>query len=344
MVELAVLLSGEHATLPTAELRALLAVHAPTATLALDGLMARVDVADREVEGARVAAHRMALAYAWGDLWGTCAAAPDAVAAVVRSRADGRGRAGVTFERRGHGKGPGAGAMALQAAAGRALAAAGHPIDLAAPERAIELWIQGDQAMVVEKQGAAQAWAYAARAVDNRAHFSPVSLHPRRAAALLHLARVAPGGRVYDPCCGTGAFVLEAAVEGYDAWGSDIDAFMVQGTLQSLADAADAPLHGTAFVADVGAGGGLVEGVAGIVTDLPYGRASSTQGEGVASLYARAFGAFADLLPPGGRAVVGMADATLLELAGPAGLTLLETHTERVHRSLTRTFGVLVRG
>lgn len=336
-----VLLSGDHPTLPEAELRALCAVHDPGARVLVDGLVGSIDPAAATALDAGLG--RMALAASWGVLWGETLQGPGAAAELARAtaiHADGRGTAGVHFERRGARKNPDA--RALQRAVGDALRQCGHTIDLAAPERRIFLWLVEERILVGERLGA-PAPRYGERAVEKRMHFSPVSLHPRRAATLLHLVRVPPGQRVYDPFCGTGGIVLEAALEGYDAWGSDLDAFMVQGTLQALADVGPEPLAGTVFEADIADAAGLAPEVAGIVTDLPYGRASTTGGEGLRPLYARAFRAFHDLLPTGGRAVAGLADPALLDLAAPAGLVVEEVHRERMHRSLTRHFAVLRR-
>ncbi|HJQ94045.1 MAG TPA: hypothetical protein VJ874_07170, partial [Candidatus Thermoplasmatota archaeon] len=184
---------------------------------------------------------------------------------------------------------------------------------------------------------------FEARISDERAHFSPVGMHPRRAASLLHLARAPPCSRVYDPFCGTGGMVLEAALEGYDAWGSDLDPFMVQGTLQTLADAAPEPLDGQAFVADIADAPGLVGMVDAVVTDLPYGRSSGTDGEPLRGLYGRAFTAFAELLPAGGHLLVGHSDPSLLAGLEAAGFRVVERHAEPVHKSLVRHYAVAMR-
>lgn len=338
----AVLLSGEHATLPLAELKALLAVHDPRATVLADGLVAVVQPA--RAEDTDAALRRMALAHEWGELWAQAPETPEGLAKLsgyVALNTKGQGTAAVATERRGAGKA--LDRAQVERALGNALREAGHRIDLAAPEHVAFAWLLGGRIVAGRRRGQPDRSVFEGRISDERAHFSPVSLHPRRAASLLHLARVPPGGRVYDPFCGTGGFVLEAALEGYDAWGSDLDAFMVQGTLQTLADAGPEPLDGTVFVADIADAPGLMGTVDGIATDLPYGRGSSTDGEPLRGLYGRAFAAFADLLRPGGRAVVGHPDPALLDGVETQGLRVEETHAEFVHRSLTRHFAVLVR-
>lgn len=337
-----VLLSGEHATLPAAELRALLDVHDPKATVSVEGLVARVTPANQD--GTDLALSRMALAHEWGEAWGAEPDTPtglDALAGVARSTASGQGSAAVTSQRRGDGKS--GNSLLVERRLGQALREAGHSIDLKAPTTTVFAWILEGQVHMGLLRGSPDRGAFEGRVAEKRAHFSPVGLHPRRAASLLHLARVAPGGRLYDPFCGTGTFVLEAAMEGYAALGSDLDAWMVQGTWQTLTDVPPEPLEATVFEADIGAAAALVGQVDGIVTDLPYGRSSGTMGEALVPLYGRAFAAFADLLPRGAHAVIGHPEPALLEPLAAHGFEVLERHSERAHRSLTRHFAVVRR-
>ncbi|HUR63849.1 MAG TPA: THUMP domain-containing protein [Candidatus Thermoplasmatota archaeon] len=338
----AVLLSGEHPTLPVAELRALLDVHDPRGGVHAQGLVAVVQPGNPA--GCDAALTRMALAHEWGDLWAQAPETPEGLAqlaALVRARATGQGPAAVATERRGEGKG--LDRAAVERTLGAALKDAGHPIDLKAPATVLFAWLTDGRIAIGLRRGQHDRSRFEARISDERAHFSPVGMHPRRAACLLHLARAAPGSRVYDPFCGTGGMVLEAALEGHDAWGSDLDSFMVQGTLQTLADAASDPLDGHVFVADIGEAPGLVGTVDAVVTDLPYGRGSSTDGEPLRELYGRAFAAFAALLPSGGHAVVGHSDPALLTGLEAHGFRVIERHAEPVHRSLVRHYAVAVR-
>jgi tRNA (guanine10-N2)-dimethyltransferase len=339
-----VLLSGEHATLPTAELRALLDVHDPGALLSAEGLVATIVPARPAATDAALA--RMALAHEWGEGWADAPDTPEgieALAEAVARHAPGTSSAAVTSDRRGIGKS--GNSLAIERRLGQALRDAGHPIDLKAPTMAVFAWILEGRVHVGRSRGRLDRSVFESRVAQKRAHFSPVSLHPRRAASLLHLARVKPGGTVYDPFCGTGTFVLEAALEGYRALGSDLDAWMVQGTWQTLTDVPPDPLEATVFEADIGAAPDLVGRVDGIVTDLPYGRSSGTDGEGLGQLYGRAWPAFAAILAPGSYAVVGYPDPKLLEdqVLRRHGFSVVERHEERAHRSLTRHFAVLRR-
>jgi len=68
----------------------------------------------------------------------------------------------------------------------------------------------------------------------NRTFFSPISLHPKFARAMINLARLRPGMKVLDPFCGTGGILIEGASCGLEVYGSDISRKMVQGSKSNL--------------------------------------------------------------------------------------------------------------
>jgi tRNA (guanine10-N2)-dimethyltransferase len=341
-VQREILLSGEHPTLPSAELRALLDVHDPEAVVELGGLVARVT--GTSGPGLDAALARVVLAHEWGEPWADGRDDAHGLAALnmaVRVAADGRGTMAVAAQRRGRERS--VRLLQVERSLGGALAEAGHAIDLRQPDRVLYAWLADGYIHAGERLGVVDRAAFDGRAGDRRSHFSPVSLHPRRAASLVHLARIPPGGTLYDPFCGTGCIVLEAALEGYHVLASDADEFMVQGTHQTLADVPPAPRDVEAFVSDIGDAPGLAGTVDGIVTDLPYGRSSTTGGEDAGDLYERAFAAFAQILQPGGYAVIGHAEPELLEPIDAYGFEVVERHAERAHKSLVRHFAVVKR-
>lgn len=166
----------------------------------------------------------------------------------------------------------------------------------------------------------------------------PASLHPKFARALVNLARVQEHKKLLDPFCGTGAIVAEADMVGLCAVGTDLSEDMVAGAKKNLSHLRlDAEFH----VCDVGDILSAVGVVAGIATDPPYGRSTSTRGEPIPRLYKRAFGAFAEVLGKGSRVAIVVPETKLL--IGANEFELEENHILRVHRSLTRHFCVLRR-
>lgn len=340
----AVLLTGDHPDLPMAEVSALEALRSSRGILRY--APRRVHwTQDRDV------ARRVVQRIAWGEHWASADDTPEGLrilARAVRHRTDGEGTAAVRVVRYGPDKSPNR--APVEKALGQALVDAGHPIDLRHPDQEVYAWM-GEGTIHVGRLLGGRRDAYGDRIMEKRAHFQPVGLHPRRAASLVHLAGVPPGSRILDPFCGTGGIVLEAALLGFDAWGSDLDPWMVQGTCQTLTDAGPETVDGTVFQADIGDVPDLVGDVDAIVTDMPYGGASSTHDETLDALYARTFDAIARILPAGGTAVVGHAEPRLLQDLETHGLSVRTydaptepmVFQEYVHRSMTRHYAVLRR-
>lgn len=166
----------------------------------------------------------------------------------------------------------------------------------------------------------------------------PSSMSPKLARGMVNLARVRAGHWVLDPFCGTGSILVEAGLVGCNVLGSDISPAMLLGSRLNLtslnipwkglvlSDARQLP-----FV-----------NLDGIVTDPPYGRISSTHGESmkrlVADFLAEALGA----LRSGG--YISLALPTSLpirELSEDLGYITVENHYVREHKSLTRELSVM---
>jgi tRNA G10 N-methylase Trm11 len=96
---------------------------------------------------------------------------------------------------------------------------------------------------------------------------------------MAYLAHQAPGpGRVagevlLDPCCGSGTVLAEAAAQGWDPVGGDLDPAAIEATRQNLgrtarhfrADVRRLPLAGAS--------------VAAVASNLPFGRRYELQGD-----------------------------------------------------------------
>ncbi|MCK5548054.1 MAG: methyltransferase domain-containing protein [Thermoplasmata archaeon] len=178
--------------------------------------------------------------------------------------------------------------------------------------------------------------AFENRKVRYRPFFSPISLHPKLARALVNISRVKEGEVVLDPFCGTGGILMEVGYIGANIVGSDANASMVKGCEENLHSMG---LEGTFFKADVSDIKDHIESVDAIVTDPPYGRAASTKGEDISSLYERSFECFKGVLKRGGHLAIILPKKEHVELCSRY-LKLKESYDVRVHKSLTRTFTV----
>jgi len=334
-VRLLVELSAEHPTLPRAELDALAAMVGGS----VEEQDASVAIVDAPDEAARFFIERPGLAHSISAHWWSTAATPRAVVPPF-GRIALKGESFAVRGRRIEGAHPEFPLTDTAAAIGGLLAVSGK-VDLETPELEIRLLL-ADQAHVGALLGEVDRKALEARHVKHRAHFAPVSIHPRYARALVNLARIHAGDRVADPFCGTGGQVLEAALVGASVYASDLDARMVEGTRQTVARfggrLADAQAHD---VGDLAAfTGGALDAV---VADPPYGRSSTTNREDIARLYERFFDAAHAALKPGGRLAYITASPELRDAAAARGFRLLGSHDQRVHRSMTRHWAVYER-
>jgi len=175
------------------------------------------------------------------------------------------------------------------------------------------------------------------RKVQHRPFFSPISLHPKLARALVNLSGIGKNEILLDPFCGTGGFLIEAGLIGAKVIGSDIERKMIDGGEKTLEfyKIKESDL----FCSDIGDINNHVSEVDAVVTDLPYGKSTTTKGEDIRELYERAFRNIADVLKKHGRAVIGLSNKDMIGL-GKSYLSLIDVHEWRAHRSLTRYFAV----
>ena len=171
------------------------------------------------------------------------------------------------------------------------------------------------------------------RKVGERPFFSPISLHPRYARAIINLTGAHRGDTILDPFCGTGGLAIEAAFMGMRPIISDFDDNMIVGTQENMEYyGLELEDFATIDISDVPDTFGQVDAIA---TDPPYGRSTHTGGEPIDSIYRRAMDAFAEVLRPGGAAGV-----VLPHTIDSKRLNLESHFVQRVHGSLSRHYHV----
>lgn len=318
-------LSGEHSTLPRAEaLAAFEAERVEVRKVAWDATLLRVDA----VGPVERAVRRLGLAHV------VCEELARGDFEDLREHARSTDLAGKGFRIRAHGLHADVDHRVLEGTLGADFGRTGR-VDLTHPSvefrvLVAEEFLLGRVVHRVDRSG------LEARKVVHRSFNLPISLHPKLARALVNLSRVPSGGILVDPFCGTGGVVLEASHLGLRAVGADVRRTMALGARRSLR-----PFGGDAelLVADAGHSPWRQGHIDGIATDPPYGRAASTKGEPPLHLYDRTFAAFATALPPGGHAAVILPNEDAIRI-GEGHLEIIERHTVRVHRSLSRHFCV----
>jgi len=178
---------------------------------------------------------------------------------------------------------------------------------------------------------------FESRKVQYRPFFSPISLHPKLARAMVNLSSIKKNDVLLDPFCGTGGILIEAGLIGIRVIGSDIEDKMVKGCRENL-DFYNIKNY-ELFSSDIGNITDHISKVDAVVTDLPYGKSTTTKGEDIYKLYERSFKSISHVLRKGGRAVIGLSNKDMLSL-GDEYLSLIEKHDFRAHSSLTRFFAV----
>lgn len=336
----ALLLSGEHPTLPRSEALAI---------LGSEGVAARlIETHDQLVildagEGyCRALGERAALTMEGGRLILTAKPTYRSIAAALNSADFGflLGRSFGVKVTRVREYSLGLDTQRLQGMVGHAIKGrTDSSVDLRGPD----VWVRGvitdGGFFVYSRDFATERAAFGMRRPKSRPYFHPGVLEPKLGRAFVNLSRVKRGDTFLDPFCGTGGFLIEAGLMGCLPIGLDLDLRMVEGAGRNLSH--------------YGLEGGLVHGDArripfhradGIATDPPYGRGTSTMGGEVRGILLDFLEEAASLLEKG-RYVCTAAPAELdpCFLVAEAGLRLREEHRMRVHKSLTRSIVVAER-
>jgi len=171
-----------------------------------------------------------------------------------------------------------------------------------------------------------------------RPFFHPTSLSPILSKTVCNICGVNDGKKVLDPFCGTGGLLIEAGLLGATVHGMDIQKEMVGGTKENLEhygikgmiEMGDATKMDYNNYFDV------------VLTDLPYGRASTTKGKQLEDLYSDALNSIYRVLKNnGGACIISPENVPVEKMAKTSGFNILKIHLLRVHRSLTRKILIL---
>jgi len=163
----------------------------------------------------------------------------------------------------------------------------------------------------------------------------PVSIDPVIARAMINLSGVASGDSLLDPFCGTGVILCEAGTVGARTLGMDFSQDMARGTATNLASLGIGG-YGVIRADAMRASDILTEKFDHIVSDPPYGRASATLAD-PGHLLEGFPGSMGKILRPGG--TLCFASPSTMDLSPRIEEAGLETEFfayQRVHGSLGR--------
>lgn len=170
-----------------------------------------------------------------------------------------------------------------------------------------------------------------------RPFFHPGVLDVKLSRAFVNLCRVKRGEIFLDPFCGTGGFLIEAAMMGLKACGLDLDERMIFGAKKNLS------YYGLDVDLILGDARCLpISQVDGISTDPPYGRGTSTKGSSVKDLLNKFLEeAHAILKDKRYMCIAAPKELEIQELIKLKGYEVQEVHVMKVHKSLTRSIVIV---
>lgn len=206
----------------------------------------------------------------------------------------------------------------------------GVKINLKNPENLIRVYITPRACYIGFLRFKQNKKQFRERAPNKRPFFMPVVILPKLCRAIFNLVSLKKG-LVLDPMCGTGSFLIEAGLLGFEFCGMDFYRDIVEGCRKNIEYFS---LRGEVLQGDVREMPFKDRTFDAIVTDYPYFKAtrSGTKEE----LYSKSLSEISRVLKNGSRAVI-VTNLDLEEL--PLRVVFRIEH--RVHSSLTRRIYVL---
>lgn len=170
---------------------------------------------------------------------------------------------------------------------------------------------------------------------STKTFFHPSMMNAQLARVMCNLAGVMPGDIVMDPFCGSGGILSEIASLGARTIGMDLNWRLIMGARANLKD--EGYQQYSLMQCDARQIPFASKGCDSIVTDPPYGRASSTRGSAAIKLVSDFLEIVPTILREDGRiCICGSSHMELTELANNLGLDCKNHLQVRVHRGLVR--------
>ncbi len=222
------------------------------------------------------------------------------------------------------------GADAVEHEIGRVLFGRGFRADLKRPELNLRAIITSKKIVLGMEAARVDRSSFEARRPHLKPFFHPGVLMPRMARALVNLTQIREGERLLDPFAGTCGILVEACLMGIEGLGIEVQNRLVRGALCNLED-----LDCTLVLGDAKRLPLKDSSLCGAVLDTPYGRSARILASSKENLLKESLDELFRVIRPGRRMVI-VADAPIESLLTGAGFIVIQRHTDRVHRSLTR--------
>lgn len=336
-------LSGEHPTLPSAEIKA--ALKAEHRAFTVEEELDQVLIAETRA-GPKTLASRLAFCHSISTHLFTAEAKEDEILSAISSTdiVDllPHGKTFAVEVERIKRSSPHISKLELEKSIAQALKEEiEFKVSLESPDIKILCVLTGQKCAVGVVEAEVDRKQFRLRHPTARPVFHPTTLPPALARCMVNLARAPRGGTLLDPFCGVGGILIEAGLIGVRPLGVDIQREMVEGAKANLLACGIKD-----FQLMVGDARSLpAMEVDAVATDPPYGRQATTGGAALEDLYRDSLPSIAGAIKRKGHlCMTSPAGLNLEEMAEGAGLRLIEKHGQRVHRSLTRVIHVFKRG
>jgi tRNA (guanine10-N2)-dimethyltransferase len=325
-------LSGEHDTLPRSEALALLEVYSSgfRELCCLDQcLIVKADDLDAQTLGSRLAmTHRII------EVLTICDARPELLA----DAAKGIRISGNSYRIRARTvKHAPLQSDQVEREVGRALYRLGYKADLRNPDTELRAIITGNKVVLGIEVSRANRGEFEDRRPHLKAFFYPGVLMPRMGRALVNISQAMEGELLIDPFSGTGGILVEACLVGIRGIGVDVQKKLVRGAKVNLEGLNCSLLVGDAKRLPFREGS-----IDNAVLDTPYGRSALIRAESREELLDAGLAELYRVLKPGRRMII-VADRQIEDHITGANFAVIEIHTDRVHRSLTRHIFVCIK-
>jgi len=221
-------------------------------------------------------------------------------------------------------------ADAVEHEIGRVLLGKGIRADLKSPNIELRAVITSGKIILGVEVARVDRSSFEARRPHLKPFFHPGVLMPRMARSLVNLTQIRAGERLLDPFAGTCGILVEACLMGIECLGIEAQGRLVKGAICNLENMNCALVLGDAkrlALKDAS--------IYGAVLDIPYGRSARILASSKEDLLKESLSELFRVIRPGRRMVI-VADGPIDSQISNAGFTVIQSHLDRVHRSLIR--------
>jgi tRNA (guanine10-N2)-dimethyltransferase len=209
----------------------------------------------------------------------------------------------------------------------------GAKVDLERPQIRIIVIISQESIRICKSVASVLRPLLREREPSQKQFFHPSMMNATLSRVMCNLAGLIPGETLLDPFCGGGGILCEASHIGAKTVGIDLNWRFLSGSKENLAFA------GSDYSIIQGDTRSLpIRSCDCIVTDPPYGRASSTRGAYAVELVKALFERVGSILTrrDGSICICGSSEMSIQDIASDMGLVVEQAHQIKVHSGLIR--------